>query len=156
MKKFLWLIVCLMTMISANAQKWSTSLIKGDELKGTITYKSISYESQKAGGLFILSSLTDRVCVGVLRGIIDYDVNDRAGVTIGYYNSNGKLIDSRKNVTFLKLSSTSGFIYSDEIIKEIYQYLSSKTGYIRMLVPRYDRDDLDIKIPCNKLVPKIK
>lgn len=155
MKKLIMAIVCLMTMIvSVNAQRWETKKIQGDELMGTKSYQSISYSDASNGGGLILSNLKDRVCLYTIRGIFDYDVNDRVGIIIGFYNSNKALVKSRKNITMLKLDYQAGFIYSDEIIKEIYQYLSSNNGYVRIVIPRYEKVDLDLKIPCNKIVPK--
>ena len=107
MKKVLWLIVCLMTMVmSANAQSgWEKTSFNGDELLGTKSYVATSFEVYGVG-MVVYYSNDNSVKIVTNNGIFDYK-NDKVTVTIGYYSENGDLIKKRCESFYVGKSSSS-------------------------------------------------
>ena len=112
MKKVLWLIVCLMTMVlSVNAQNgWEKTTFDGDELLGTETYVATSFEVNGVG-MVVYYSNDNSIKLVTDKGIFDYK-DDKVTVTIGYYNENGDLVKKRCESFYIgKSSSSCQYIY---------------------------------------------
>ena len=107
MRKLLWLIVCLMTMVvSVNAQNgWERTTFNGDELLGTETYVATSFEVSGVG-MVVYYSNDNSVKLVTNKGIFDYK-DDNVTVTIGYYNENGDLVEKRCESFYIGKSSSS-------------------------------------------------
>ena len=153
MKKVLWLIVCLMTMVvSANAQNgWDKAVFDADELKGTESYTSYYYED--VNGMVVFFSNEPCYKLVTQNGIFDYGVlgDDDVIVTIGFYDIDNKLIKKEQSAFYVS-SKDKGSCFLSPALKErgifFKKYIKEEKGFIRIIAPRYNRTDLDMKIAC--------
>lgn len=155
MKKVLWLIVCLMTMVvSVNAQNgWETYKSGGDELKGSSPYVAHIYRC-KEGEICLCDNSESTFLVATYNGIFDYDVDNYVkGAIIGLYDINGNLIEKIKTPTqrTFWVIEENGDVMScikKDVREKIVSFLKNQKGFVRIIAERYSRSDFDIKIPC--------
>lgn len=153
MKKVLWLIVCLMTMVlSVNAQNWQTETTQGDELKGT-SAKTMNIYTDDSGTFVFTNEDSYAFMVVTNEGIFDYDIDKYAKRTIvGLYDANNVLIeklDLPLQRTFI--TSSHGKVMGcvkKNVGEKILSFIKSEKGYVRIIAGRYDRTDFDFKVPC--------
>ena len=163
MKKVLWLIVCLMTMVvSVNAQsEWVTEIHAADELTGTDEYTSVSYIDGSNG---IVTWSTESKKFRIICGEEMFDSKiQRAGwnpnyrslfeAVVGLYSTDGKLI-KKKYVTFeIGANHHQGMSVGGRTGKNegkiVLDYLRNKKGYIRIVAPLSGTNtNFDMKVPC--------
>ena len=105
MKKVLWLIVCLMTMVvSASAQNWKETKFDGDELLGTKSYTATSLSVSGVGMVVFYSD--NAVKLVTEKGIFDYH-DKKVTVRIGYYDKNGELLKRRCETFYVGKTGSS-------------------------------------------------
>lgn len=105
MKKVLWLIVCLMTMVvSVNAQSWKETKFDGDELLGTKGYVATSLSVSGIGMVVFYSD--NAVKLVAEKGIFDYH-DKKVTVRIGYYDENGELLKRRCETFYIGKTGSS-------------------------------------------------
>ena len=157
MKKVLWLIVCLMTMVlSVNAQRWSSQTFKGDELTGTKTYTATSYRNSI--GMVVFYSDNELKLI-TNDGIFDYNVNNNyVCVIIGLYDKNKNLL-SKKRVFFWAYQDASKCQYYREESNncdDVINHIKNEMGYVRFVASRYANSDFDMEVPCMKHIQRKK
>ena len=158
MKKVLWLIVCLMTMVvSVNAQNgWETLKSGGDELKGSSPSVEHLYKCDE-GEICFFDGSESIFMVVTYNGFFDYDVDNYVkGAIIGLYDINDNLIEKIKTPTQRTFwvgwvgeenKDMMGCIKKD-VGEKIVSFLKNQKGFVRIIAERYSRSDFDIKIPC--------
>jgi hypothetical protein len=161
MKKVLWLIVCLMTMVvSVNAQNgWEKTTFNGDELLETEDYMAFSY-SDANGEIVLWNNSNEKFRLITNDGIFDYRHENGAWyydkffiATIGYYDINNKLI-SKKSCCFgvgdiASQGHSTRYKFKGNEGKHVISYLREKKGYVRIVAPLYAKNThFDLKVPC--------
>ena len=155
MKKVLWLIVCLMTMVvSVNAQNgWETRKSGGDELKGYSPSVAHLYKCDE-GDICFFDGSESTFMVSTYNGFFDYDVDDYVkGAIIGLYDINDNLIEKIKTPTqrTFWVGEKNHHIMvcvKKDVGEKIVSFLKNQKGFVRIIAERYSRSDFDIKIPC--------
>ena len=131
---------------------WSSSEFKGDELKGTETYNSYKFEDEEGNDFIYWSNSDYDFRIISSSHIFDYNSSKLISITIGFYDSNDKLID--KGTTTLLVSSKDSHFASvpgKKIGKKILNYLNESEGYVRIIGPLYGTlGSFEIKVPCMK------
>lgn len=202
MKKLLVILTALLFIIQANAQ-WVTKKQKADELMGTEECTWYMYTSS-LGNFSYASTNLDFFGITTNKGIFDFN-NGVLECTIGFYNTNGKLIESEKCIieydeempmnmlsTYRSYTneakqaidslidnyiSTNNISKTEETVEFLYHlfdheidsikvnleekhnfyiedkvinYLKTKSGKVRFILPRYHTSNLDFCVPCKK------
>lgn len=163
MKKMLWLIVCLMTMVvSANAQSgWTRTQLSGDELLNTEACTAFIYSD--TNGSVVLWDNNDKYFRIISANGTFNSKLDRNGrsleykslfhAIIGYYDINNNLIDKR----FCCFEVVNSHSQAHSIRygmkryegKYIMSYLRNKKGYVRIVTALSGTNTkFDIKVPC--------
>lgn len=161
MRKLLWLIVCLMTMVvSVNAQnEWVVSEHEADELLETEAYKSVVYTSNDCG-IVLWDNESAKFRILSDKGTFDTEVVKWAfkyrsvfTAIVGYYDINGKLL-SKKKCQF-EIGSNHRQAHSMKDTwghnegKNVISFLRNEKGYVRLIAPLSGTNSkFDIKVPC--------
>jgi hypothetical protein len=171
MKKVLWLIVCLMTMVigltSCNSKandypkteeektdvicdSWHDLKIDADELTGTKEH-TVYYYSTKDGEVVVPSDNKEAFIFSTFDGI--FDTNYERGewvaeVIIGLYDINDKLIEKIENGVFFVLDNGLCGTGDDKINNKINSFIKTKKGFVRVVASKYADENFDIKVPC--------
>lgn len=147
MKKVLWLIVCLMTMVvSANAQNgWDKMVYDADELEGTESYTSYCYWDED--GMVVFNSNSSIYALSTNRGFFDYKGNS-VSVIVGFYDLDGKLLKKETSLFYVSPGKRDCCFSSKEEGIFFKKYIEEERGYVRFIVPRYGKSNFDFKIPC--------
>ena len=165
MKKVLWLIVCLMTMVlSVNAQnkKWVSMSHDADELTETEAYTSLIYTDAK-GSVVLWDNDNEKFRIAA-NGVFDSKVDTNGWsmkkrsmfkAIIGYYNVDDKLISKKKCYFEIGANHSQAhnikYQFNREEGKYIISYLRNEKGYVRIIAPLYNTNEtFDIKVPCIK------
>lgn len=159
MKKSLLLFVIMCSALCANAQKWESRVEQGDELKGTperVVYKWTEGETK----VFAFSSIGIEWKVGVARNAFKPDPthltrnqNPPIYGTIGFYDIDGILLESIRDCE-LDVTDMYRVVMLPSNAKKsnkatrVTEYLKTKKGYVRILLPTQFGDGFDLKVPC--------
>jgi len=162
MKKVLWIIVCLMTMmVSVNAQsegfkldEWFIEHSEVDELKGIGGNEYFTYVVRGEGFITYCTN-RDQFSVSAYKGMFDYDMYDYPKfIIIGIYDKDNKLVEkvSSKVKDFEVFGKYKDLlsINSKEINKKIWLHIKNNKGFVRFVIGRFNGNDFDIKVPCMK------
>ena len=166
MKK-IFLFTLLLISSSSFAQNWERTEFKADELKGTESYITFSYEDKSVGS-FVCWDNSDNCRIINNLGIFDYKTYynqfvgnfHNADVVVGLYDDNDNLkqkytlqmycdgdkpsfLDTRNGGLFLP------YVSQKKKVKKIKKFLTSGKGYIRIIAKTYGTSpDFDLKIPA--------
>lgn len=152
--KYLLTLAALLLTLNASAQ-WTKFHKEADELKGTSEHTTLQYNS----GNFVFSLLSDdQFAIKTEEGIFDYEyVNGVTGcqVIVGLYKEDGTLQEKfkiwlDKNTSSILRTRNAGIMFNPvgqaKKVKKMRKHLHT-TGYLRIVAPRHEASDYDIKIP---------
>lgn len=147
MKKILIVLATMLVGMTAMAQifdGWNYEIVKADELRGTKEHVIFTYINQEDEVFLSYESDTVKhIMICTTEGIFDYEGEKVYGVLIGYYKE-GKMCEK---VTLNADRSDGDTIHIvGEKATKMIKWLESG-GDIRIIVPRYNRSDLDVTIP---------
>lgn len=142
------LVLLLVTPVTINAQiteNWFVEQTEGDELLGSETI--YVYLTNDGEAIMYYSSRPNMIVVSTGNGIFDfkkgrYSYLDNESIIIGYYDTDGSLIDKEEDTLF-KLGYSIGHTGT----KKLLNYMRTKEGYVRLVARRYNREKFDVKIP---------
>ena len=161
MKKVLWLIVCLMTMVvSANAQSsWVSVTHEADELTDQKAYTSLVYTAES--GTIVLWDNDGKKFRIIANNVFDSKYGENGYMVkgsffhaiVGYYDINDKLVDKRTCSFIIGSNHHEGnsIRYGMKRYegKHIISFLRNEKGYVRIVAPLYGTNaKFDIKVPC--------
>ena len=171
MKKLMTIALMVVAMTASAQGKWEKSVIEADELKGQEASVAYVY-TQPGTGSFIMwgfDIFQYRLTSDEHQFDIESGYNQFAGsysgikVLVGLYDDNDKLLekftmwldkeDNRAN-HFVKTRNAGGMsnpVGQKGKVKKIFKHLQSGKGYVRMVCPRFNTTDFDLKIPPFKL-----
>lgn len=164
MKKiFLILFFALFMCMSINAQQWTVVNNSGDELRGTTA--STSYMWTEYNGTFYYQDNDDKLfIINTSEGI--FNSNGQRGTKgrpivvglVGFYNEDDSMIE-KMELTF-EINEGSQSVYPNKYTykggnnykrsKHVLDFIQNNKGYVRILIPRYNKTDLELKVQCNK------
>lgn len=161
MKTRLFILLALIFSINISAQEqkgWEVDHHEGDELRKVQEYDSYMFTDENDNTFVYWSNSNDNFRIILSRGIFDYDTSVYGrnvyrrvkNVTVGYYDENGKLIDSGKTVMDAQdgQAGQAENPYS-KTGKKVIKYLEQNKGYVRIVAPVYGSNvPFDIKVPC--------
>ena len=155
-KVFLTTIMLLMTITTSAQGTWGSSEVEADELKGTKGGTVYVY-TEKGMGSFVVWDWNDPQIRLVSDGSI-FNINSGGWleIMVGFYDDNGKM--KEKMNLWLCKEDGSGYCYARTVnkgiippgqkkkVKKIFNALMGGAGYVRILAPRYNSIDFDLKI----------
>lgn len=157
MKKVLSIAIMLLMICTASAQgTWSSKETEADELKGTKGGTIYVYSEKGIGSLVIWDWNDQQIRLVSDSGVFNINNGGWLEVLIGFYDDDGKMKD--KTNLWLSKEEGSGYNYARTVnkgmippgqkkkVKKIFNALLSGTGYVRILAPRYNTIDFDLKI----------
>ena len=148
------------------AQGWSTQYFDGDELTKKESYEAYSFINEK-GDQFVYWSNSDKN-FRIINNSINAPFKDllvhvpltldvvrvMKHVKVGFYDENGKLIDS-DDTEMIVQEGKSNFasVPGKKVAKKIIKFIASgKPGYVRIVAPLYGSNiPFDIKITSRKI-----
>jgi len=161
---FVFAFSCTLGMMAQTEGKWHVSQVEPDELKGDPGGSRYVYEVENMGRFtvwdwdeyqFMLSSLHPFATEHVSDMVASYDGEL---VLVGIYDENGKMTEKfkmwldlvrdsgYKNLRTRNAGSMSNPVGQKKKVRKIFEALRSGVGYVRIVAPRYDNSDFDIKI----------
>lgn len=156
MKKYIICLLLFFVSMSSIAQEWTTRKYEEDELKGTKGGTVYVY-TEKGMGSFVVWDWNDPQIRLVSDGSI-FNINSGGWleIMVGFYDDNGKM--KEKMNLWLCKEDGSGYGYARTVnkgmippgqkkkVKKIFNALLGGAGYVRILAPRYNSIDFDLKI----------
>lgn len=163
MKDFIKIAVAVLIMAAAvpmMAQEWEIQSVDGDELRGTKADTFLVYEHKD--GVVVVSQANEVVIVKTNNGIFDFSGMDgHVNAIIGLYDTDGALVDKLKFFAYGTLKNPESVLMKDYTMRmfnsnhpdnhqttRMIDFIKSKKGSVRIILPRYGDTDLDMKIPC--------
>lgn len=153
--KYLLTLAALLLTINAYAQ-WHTVTKPADELKET---PALNYQCYTSGKLVFALLSDDQFAIQTDEGIFDYVYsNGYTGclVRVGLYSAEDTLLE-KFDLWLDKIDSHAlrtrdrGTMFNPvgqaKKCKKLSKHLRSTTGYARIIAPRHEATDYDIKIP---------
>ena len=154
MKKLLVLLM-LLVAIAAQAQgEWREVKVEADELRGIKEGTSYIFTEPGVGSLVVWDWNDPHIRIVSDNGIFNINSGGWLEVLVGFYDESGKMTD-KMNIWFGK-EDGSGYGYArtpsvqKKKVGKILKTLQSGKGYVRIVAPRYDKTDFDLKIPVYK------
>ena len=157
MKKYLLSLVMLMITFTVSAQgAWTTSKEEADELKGTKGGTVCIFSETGVGSFVVWDWNEPQIRLVSDSGIFNINNGGWLEILVGFYDDNGKMAD-KMNLWLCK-EDGSGYSYARTVnkgiippgqkkkVNKIFKALSDGTGYVRILAPRYNTTDFDLKI----------
>ena len=161
---FILALSCTLGVMAQTEGKWHVLQVEPDELKDEPGGLSYVYEVENVGWFivrewdkyqFMISSFHPFAAEHVSDLVSSYDGEL---VLVGIYDENGKLTE--KFEMWLDLVRDSGYkdlrtrdagfmnnpVGQKKKVRKIFEALRSGVGYVRIVAPRYDKSDFDIKI----------
>jgi hypothetical protein len=155
---------CTLGMMAQTEGKWQVLQVEPDELKGEPGGSRYVYGVENMGWFivwdwnkyqFMISSFHPFAAEHVSDMVSSYDGEL---VLVGIYDENGKMTE--KFEMWLDLVRDSGYkdlrtrdsgfmnnpVGQKKKVRKIFEALKSGVGYVRIVAPRYDNSDFDIKI----------
>lgn len=133
---------------------------EADELKGTKGGKLCVYSYEGVGSFVVWDWYDPQIRIVSESGIFNINSGGWLETLVGFYDNNGKMID--KFNLWLSREDGSGYSYARTVnkglippgqkkkVNKIFKALHSGSGYVRIVAPRYDAIDFDLKIPPYK------
>ena len=161
---FILALSCTLGVMAQTEGKWHVLQVEPDELKDEPGGSRYVYEVENVGWFivrewdkyqFMISSFHPFAAEHVRDLVSSYDGEL---VLVGIYDENGKLTE--KFEMWLDLVRDSGYkdlrtrdagfmnnpVGQKKKVRKIFEALRSGVGYVRIVAPRYDHSDFDIKI----------
>ena len=161
---FILALSCTLGVMAQTEGKWHVLQVEPDELKDEPGGSRYVYEVENVGWFivrewdkyqFMISSFHPFAAEHVSDLVSSYDGEL---VLVGIYDANGKLTE--KFEMWLDLVRDSGYkdlrtrdagfmnnpVGQKKKVRKIFEALRSGAGYVRIVAPRYDHSDFDIKI----------
>ena len=161
---FILALSCTLGVMAQTEGKWHVLQVEPDELKDEPGGSRYVYEVENVGWFivrewdkyqFMISSFHPFAAEHVSDLVSSYDGEL---VLVGIYDANGKLTE--KFEMWLDLVRDSGYkdlrtrdagfmnnpVGQKKKVRKIFEALRSGVGYVRIVAPRYDKSDFDIKI----------
>lgn len=167
MKKLLSISIMMLMVLTVSAQgEWEVTEVKGDELKGTQDATAYTYSVEGMGSLILwdFNNPMFRLVSTTAQFNTVTHYNQYSGsysgvkILIGIYNDNDKLLESmdlwldRSDnmgnyvVQTRPTKGMNGIIGQKKKVQKMFKALKSNGGYVRIVVPRFQTTDFDIKI----------
>jgi len=139
---------------------WKITKMEADELKGTKGGNVCMYTETGIGSIIVWDWNDPQFRLVSHDGIFNINAGGWLEILVGFYKDDGTLID--KMSLWLSSEDGSSYNYARTISKgmippgqkkkvnKIFKALQSDNGYVRIVAPRYNVVDFDIKIPSVK------
>lgn len=158
MKKLFITFFLILTSFISNAQCWITSQTKADPLLETEDITREIYEAKEC--IFWISD-NKELYVLLKSGAGLFETETLGSIQIGkfiaagIYNEKGVLIEKISNCALIVSDDykTAGFEGLNQQ-KKIINHLKQSKGYVRIIIERFRREDLDVIIPCKSSCTK--
>lgn len=161
---FIFALSCVMGVTAETEGNWHVLQVEPDELKGDSGGSRYVYEVEDMGWFtvwdwnkyqFMISSIHPFATEHV-RGMVSSSNGEL--VLVGIYDADGKMTEKFK--LWLDLVRDSGYkdlrtrnagsmsnpVGQKKKVRKIFEALRSGVGYVRIVAPRYDNSDFDIKV----------
>ena len=161
MKKIIVLLLMMSAVLTLSAQgEWKTVKTEADDLRGIKGGETCLYTEECIGSFVVWDWKDPQFLLVSDNGIFNINSGGWLEILIGFYNNDGGLIEKMK--LWLSKEEGSGYKHARTIgngmippgqkkkVNKIFKALQSTDGYIRIVAPRYDTVDFDIKIPPYK------
>jgi len=161
MKKLLTIVLLLLSGLTVGAQegKWSTGMIKGDELKGYTGGPYYRYDVESMGS-FVLWDWNDWAFkISTNKGTFDLWYYQSTGtyfinVMMGLYTMDGKLTDKFENEIAADHTGRVAWINKKGLyswsetkhLKKMMRALKSGNGYVRIVCARKGAPEFDLLV----------
>lgn len=163
MRKVLFLMLMMSVVLTVRAQgEWKVVTTEADDLKGTTGGEVYIYSENDVGDFVVWDWKEPQFRLICSQG--QFNINSGYSsytgayafvtVLIGLYDDDGKLIEKFDMNLDRESNKANQFIYANtsrighkKKIKKIFESLQSGKGYVRIVAPRYNRTDFDMKIP---------
>lgn len=162
MKKVLFFLMMFLCASISKAQGvWEKRTVEGDELKGTKSHDVYIFTDENVGSFvffgpdtYMFRLTSDKEQFDINSGYSSY-TGPYAFVTtlVGIYDDNGSLLekfemnlDREDNKANHFLVATTSRIGHKKKMKKMFEAILSSKGYIRIVAPRYNSTDFDLKI----------
>jgi hypothetical protein len=157
MRKVLSIAILLLMTITASAQgAWISSEEEADELKGTKGGTICVFTEAGMGSFVVWDWNEPQIRLVSDSGIFNINNGGWLEILVGFYDDNGKMKD-KMNLWLCK-EDGSGYSYARTVnkgvippgqkkkVKKIFNALLSGTGFVRIVAPRYNKLDFDLKV----------
>lgn len=162
MKKVLSIISLMAVLLTANAQGlWQKHELEADELKGQKAETAYIYTNPDVGSFicwgfenYQIRLISEKAQFDITAGYSSMTGSYAfVKVLVGIYDDNDKLLekfemgfDREDNKANHFIKATTSRIGHKKMMKKIFAALQSGSGYVRMVAPRYNTTDFDLKI----------
>lgn len=157
MKKVITMMLMLTAVLTASAQgRWETIETEADELKGITGGNVYRYTDDNIGSFIVWDWNDPQMRIVSHDGIFNINSGGWLKILIGIYDAEGKMIE--KTDMWLIKEDSRGYTYARTISKgmipagqkkkvnKIFKALQFGDGYVRIIAPRYNKTDFDLKI----------
>lgn len=158
MKKLLTTIALMLAALAVNAQgTWEKHVIEADELTNEEEGAAYIFTDPKMGAFVFWGFDTYQFRLTSDAGQFDID-SYGVEVIVGLYDGEGKLeekfnmwLDYERSTAnrYVRTRNAGGFnnpIGQKAKVKKIFAHLKSGEGYVRIVAPRYNKTNFDLKI----------
>ena len=161
-KNIILIIVSIVVAYNANAQKWQTINVAGDELKGIQPHIDMLY-SDNSGNIFQIDDKDNNIFV-LKTNKAFFDFSSPKGANgmfttsgiVGLYDQNNHLIE--KIDILFEVSEPATICYPNKYTrmggnnykrsKKVIDYIKKENGFVRIILPLHNtEEDFDLKIP---------
>lgn len=160
-KLFFAMMMAVVAMTAAGQGRWTREMLEPDELKGIAGGEVISYEDPSMGMLVLWGFDTFQFRLGSTKTMFETErSNGHSGLIakVGIYDDNNRLtdkfdlwLDREENMAFRSVRTRNAGTMSNPVgqkgkVRKIFDALLSGHGYVRIVAPRYNSTDFDLKI----------
>lgn len=146
MKKRFVLLLVLFFSVCASAQ-WKVEEMEADELKGIPASKCYSYTDAEGNTFAFFSTSRHSFVIIAKEGVFNFDTQRFVKVYSGFYTPDGKLNKKMTRWFPVRTDKDASSCYNNAGGSWI-GFLTKEKGYIRMVIPRFRKEDLDFIVPC--------
>lgn len=159
MKRFLLFLVTLSPLVVSAQGQWSIQATEADELKGTKGGDVCIFTETGIGSIVIWDWNDAQIRIISDNGIFNINSGGWLETLVGFYDGKGNMTEKMK--LWLCKEDGSGYSYARTVnkgmippgqkkkVNKIFKALRADDGYVRIVAPRYNAIDFDLKItPC--------
>lgn len=151
----------LSAVLTLSAQgEWKTVKTEADDLRGVKAGEMCICTEEGVGSFVVWDWKEPQFILVSDNGIFNINSGGWLEILIGFYNNEGVMIEKTK--LWLSKEEGSGYKYARTIsrgmippgqkkkVNRIFKALKSTDEYVRIVAPRYNTIDFDLKIPPYK------
>lgn len=151
MKQVIFALALLMVGMTASAQgTWDKRVREADPLKGIKEGMTYIYTQEDMGCVIIYGWEKPLIRIYSSNGIFNINSGGWVESLVGFYNANNELIEKTK--LWFHEEHGSGYTFAMTVsnqkkkVAKIMRAMQTIDGYVRIIVPRYNGPDFDIKV----------